>query len=126
MIRFATWSSGGLGALEGDPGRGFRVLVEVGAGGSGVAHGAGFVAAAAHDGFGALEEAAFGGLVGLLWGRGWGELLVCVGGGVCGGFVFVAAEDGFEALVLEETADDLVDVEGEGLVLVLQAGDFVL
>ena len=126
MVVFAAGGSGRLGALEGDSGRGVGVFVEVAAGGVGVAHGAGLVAAAAHDGFGALEEAAFGGLVGFLGGR-WGrKLLVCVGGGAGGGLVFVAAKDGFEALVLEETADDLVDVEGEGLILVFQTSDFVL
>ena len=79
MIRFATWSSGGLGALEGDPGRGFGVFVEVGAGRGGVAHGAGFVAAAAHEVFGALEQAALGGLVGFIGGRGGGSSLFVLG-----------------------------------------------
>lgn len=102
------WGSAhGLGALE----RGFGV----GDGGGG-----GGVLGAAGERPGACEEAR-------LFARGRGEGFIGLGGGGDGGVErrgFV--EDCFRVFVLEDALDDVVDVEGHGLVLVLQGLELAL
>lgn len=94
-------AGGALG--DGDAGRGGGVFVDARGGGALDGGRALLAGAGADDGFGALEEA--GRLFVFFGGRGRGQVLVGVGL-----LVHVVAQDGFEALVGEEAADDLVCV----------------